>query len=168
MKRLVSSRFIKTLNALTLLAAISWSSVGTVAAQENDVPDLVERVKPAVVYIVTTIRGKKEMGQGSGFFVRSDQIISNWHVVEDAQSILVKTAQGEILKVKSVVATDRVHDLALLQLETPVEGISTLEIAPSSPREGAILCFNSRTTVDASKKRLLMASSTTWRRLFRR
>lgn len=99
-------------------------------------PDLVERVKPAVVYIVTTVRGKKEIGQGSGFFIRSDQIISNWHVVEDAQSILVKTAHGEVLEAKSVVATDRKHDLALLQLGTPADRVATLKIASSVPREG--------------------------------
>lgn len=107
-----------------------------IPAQETSVPDLVAHIKPAVVYIMTTIRGKKEIGQGSGFLVRSDQIISNWHVVEDAQEILVRTAQGDMLKVKSIIATDRVHDLALLQLEGPVGGISPLDIASSSPREG--------------------------------
>src|SRR5438552_7916213 len=136
MRRPASSQLIKTLHTLSLLFAISWWSAVAAAGQENDVPDLVERVKPAVVYVGTTVRGKKEIGQGSGFFVRPDQIISNWHVIEDAQTILVKTAQGEILKVKSVLATDREHDLALLQLETPPDGILTLEIASSLPREG--------------------------------
>jgi tetratricopeptide (TPR) repeat protein len=136
MRRLLSSPPIRKLKHLSLLLAICVHSAGAVMAQESDVPDLVERVKPAVVYIVTTIRGKKEIGQGSGFFIRSDQIVSNWHVVEEAQSILVKTAEGAILKVRSVVATDREHDLALLQLEAPANGISTLEIASSLPREG--------------------------------
>jgi tetratricopeptide (TPR) repeat protein len=136
MRILLSSSPIRKFNHLNLLLAICLYSAWAVPAQENDVPDLVERVKPAVVYIVTTTSGKKEIGQGSGFFIRSDQIVSNWHVVEDAQTILVKTAEGEILRVTAVVATDREHDLALLQLENPANGISTLEIASSLPREG--------------------------------
>lgn len=129
-----SLRFAKYI--LGLILAIYWFGYAVASRQDNEIPDLVERVKPAVVYIVTAIRGKKEIGQGSGFFVRSDQIITNWHVIEDAQSIAVKTAGGEILKVKSIVATDREYDLAVLQLESSPDEISTLEIATSSPREG--------------------------------
>ncbi len=135
-QRNASHRFGKCVITLGLLFSIFRATDVSAVCQDTDVPRLVERVKPAVVYIVTTARGKKEIGQGSGFFVRPDQIITNWHVVEDAQSIVVKTAQGDVLDVKSVISTDRKHDLALLQLESPAEGISTLEVAPLSPREG--------------------------------
>jgi len=36
------------------------------------VPDLVERVKPAVVLIVTDTKRKNEISQGTGFLIRSD------------------------------------------------------------------------------------------------
>jgi len=131
-----SHRFRKRVITLGLLFAIFRAGAASVVCQETDVPSLVERVKPAVVYIVTSVRGKKEIGQGSGFFVRPDQIITNWHVVEDAKTIVVKTAQGDLLDVKSIISADRQNDLALLQLESSAVGISTLEIAPLSPREG--------------------------------
>lgn len=124
---------------MTLVFTVAFAATsGFILAQESSVADLVEQVKPSVVFIVTSTDSRKgEMiGQGSGFFIRSDQIVTNWHVVEGAKSMAIKTSQGQIYRVKAVASTDKIHDLAILQLERAVEDASTLEVAVSLPREG--------------------------------
>jgi tetratricopeptide (TPR) repeat protein len=111
-------------------------SANSGSAQEYDGPDLVERVKPAVVLIVTDTKRKNEVSQGTGFLIRSDLVVSNWHVIEEAKTIIVKTIQGKWVNVKSILSKDSQRDLALLELDSPLEGVLPLKIATSLPREG--------------------------------
>src|SRR5579872_3059470 len=57
------------------------------------------------------------LAQGSGFFISSDgYIVTNNHVVQNAKSVTVTTADGKTLDAK-VVGTDPKTDLALLKVE---------------------------------------------------
>lgn len=49
-----------------------------VAAQEN-LPDLVSRIKPSVVALVTYDEKGHELAQGSGFFTAPNRVITNLH-----------------------------------------------------------------------------------------
>lgn len=53
---------------------------------------------------------------GSGFLLTSDgYMVTNNHIVRDADSVYVQSAKGEVYKAR-VVYTDQPHDLAFLQL----------------------------------------------------
>ncbi len=62
-------------------------------------------------------RKYKEMGQGSGFIISKDgYILTNNHVVGDADVIKVKLADGRVFKAK-VVGTDPQSDVAVIKIK---------------------------------------------------
>jgi serine protease Do len=113
---------------------------------EYDFATIAEKVAPAVVYIeaekVEKVqlrsmlddpffedfwrffgepRGREQerrsSARGSGFFISSDgYLVTNNHIVENAETVTVKTLDGEIYKAE-VVGTDPDSDLALVKVE---------------------------------------------------
>lgn len=58
-------------------------------------------------------------GQGSGFILdRAGHVLTNFHVIADANRIEVKTHDKHTYKA-TIVGADKVHDLALLQINAP-------------------------------------------------
>ncbi|WP_158542273.1 trypsin-like peptidase domain-containing protein [Lujinxingia litoralis] len=63
--------------------------------------------------------GAPSRGQGSGFIVdESGLIVTNWHVVSDAQTIQVSLASGDVLSAQ-LIGADPATDLALLRVSAP-------------------------------------------------
>ncbi|HEY3496854.1 MAG TPA: S1C family serine protease, partial [Polyangiaceae bacterium] len=95
----------------------------TVSAPDRNVPwlkSLYEQVADSVVLIET------ESGAGSGFFFHSQRHVATaLHVVDDAETILVRAVDGRRTEA-TVVAYSRDHDVALLELETPMENARLL------------------------------------------
>ena len=62
---------------------------------------------------------KRAGWSGSGFALNQGHVVTNYHVVEEAKTILIKGVNGDFqteLKAK-VVATDKVNDIAILQID---------------------------------------------------
>jgi S1-C subfamily serine protease len=58
-------------------------------------------------------------GQGSGFILdRAGHVLTNFHVIADANRIEVKTSDKRTYKA-TIVGSDKIHDLALLQINAP-------------------------------------------------
>src|SRR5437870_5047357 len=53
-------------------------------AQDDALPELVRRIKPSVVAIVTYDAKGARLSRGSGFFTASDRVVTNRHVLEGA------------------------------------------------------------------------------------
>ena len=66
------------------------TAVKSVSAEVN-LPDLVRRVKPSVVAIVTFDEKGESLATGSGFFVHQDQILTNLHVMRGAYRAEIRT-----------------------------------------------------------------------------
>jgi len=81
---------------------------------------LVQIANPAIVMITTV--SSSGGGLGSGFLISSDgTIVTNYHVIKDAQGLGVKFAQDkELITNVSVIKTDAIRDIALLKIATPV------------------------------------------------
>jgi len=86
-----------------------------------------KRVLPSVVNITSRAvimnffyGAVPQEGQGSGFILdKSGHVLTNFHVVEGAnRGIEVKLSNKRSYKAK-VIGTDKVHDLALLQIDAP-------------------------------------------------
>lgn len=92
--------------------------------------------KRAVVIVTTYDEQGKPLLQGSGFFLTSDRIVTNLHVVSQAHEIRIKTFAGKTFTVQTVIATDAGSDLALLQLDAPCPSATTLRVENDSPTEG--------------------------------
>jgi len=130
--------------------------------------DVVERINPAVVNIDATTRGREprrrrdrtgipdppepfdfgsrgdrdapRRGTGSGFIIDADgSILTNNHVIEHAERIIVKMADGRTLRAR-VIGADPDTDIALIK----VDGQSGLPVAPlgdsSALRMGEWVC----------------------------
>ena len=68
------------LAVFALLAAAAQSRAASAAA-EPSLPELVRRVKPSVVSVITYNSNGDVAVTGSGFFVPPGQVLTNLHVV---------------------------------------------------------------------------------------
>jgi serine protease Do len=80
-----------------------------------------------------TIRQPPEMGLGSGIIVSADgYILTNNHVVDDAESVKVTLADGRELTAK-VIGTDKKTDVAVIKVEA--QGLPAMTFANSDDVE---------------------------------
>jgi tetratricopeptide (TPR) repeat protein len=99
-------------------------------------PELVRRIKPSAVAIETfDVRGEK-LSRGSGFFIDSDRVVTNRHVIDNAYRAEVHSYNGSVYQVKGVVAVDAEGDLALLRVDAPPNQVRPLLLDRTSPQEG--------------------------------
>src|SRR5690348_17529475 len=88
-------------------------------ASQDLLPDLVRRIKPSAVAIETFDSRSEKLSRGSGFFIETDRIVTNRHVLEGAFRAEVHTSSGATLPVKGVLAVDAEGDIAVLKIDTP-------------------------------------------------
>ena len=114
------------LGASTALAVIALAIAALVVAldanqeEQPTLADLVADVQASVVTVVVrTDDPAGGQGVGSGFVVDADgHVITNFHVVQDAEEVLVQFGGGELLDAE-ILGTDPGNDLALLELSNP-------------------------------------------------
>ncbi|HYP00557.1 MAG TPA: trypsin-like peptidase domain-containing protein, partial [Pyrinomonadaceae bacterium] len=106
--------------------------------QAESLPELVRRVKPTVVAIVTYDAKGEPLLSGSGFFIRPGQVLTNLHVVEGARRVEVKTldGKGRIYSSQGALDFDEEADLAILSVDVPHERTRVIELTNSLPEEG--------------------------------
>lgn len=99
------------------------------ALMEDPLVALYEQVNPGVVAI--QVLSGEGAGLGSGFvFDTSGHIVTNYHVVENADDLEVDFPSG--IKVRGkVIATDLDSDLAVVKVDAPVEALNPLPLGDS-------------------------------------
>ena len=110
-----------------------------IEASQDLLPELVRRIKPSAVAIETFDARGEKLSRGSGFFVDTDRIVTNRHVLEGAYRAEVHSSSGGVFPVKGVLAVDAEGDLALLKIDTPNPQIKPLPLDKTSPQEGESL-----------------------------
>ena len=121
------------------LALVLLLTPAAYAAQDKEnLPALVKRVKPSVVAIATYDANGEPLMTGSGFFLRPGQVVTNLHVVRGAVKVEIKTldGKGKVFPVNGTLALDEEGDLALLNVDMPLERSRTTELARDLPDEG--------------------------------
>jgi tetratricopeptide (TPR) repeat protein len=118
-----------------VFAFILFSSAPSTLGQEA-LPDLVRRIKPSSVAVEAYNSKGDKVARGSGFFIASDRVITNRHVLEGATRAEIHMTNGSSYAVKGVLAVDGEGDIALLQVEVPENTATPLEIVRTSPQEG--------------------------------
>jgi len=99
------------------LAALTASVVAaqSVAPRKN-IPAIAKAANGAVVSIVMSDKDGKPIAQGSGFLVSKDGvIITNYHVIAEGTSALVKLPDGAFFVVDGVLAFDKARDVAVIK-----------------------------------------------------
>ena len=114
------------------------ASATSIARAQEGLPALVKRVKPAVVAISTYDASGEALMTGSGFFLKPGQVVTNLHVVRGAARAEIKTldGKGKVYPVTGALAVDEEGDLALLNIDMPLERSRTSELATELPDEG--------------------------------
>src|SRR5438034_10159719 len=79
---------------------------------QDQLPDLVRRIKPSAVAIETFDARGEQLSRGSGFFVDVDRVVTNRHVIEGAYRAEVHLNSGNTYQVKNVIAVDAEGDLS--------------------------------------------------------
>jgi tetratricopeptide (TPR) repeat protein len=127
---------IRRISPLGLIALI-LAAAFTASAQEN-LPQLIKRVKPSVVAVTTFDAKGKVMTTGSGFFVHPGQLVTNIHVIDGAARVEIRTfeAKAHTYAIAGILAFDDEGDLALLQVDAPPERNRPLELGRNLPDEG--------------------------------
>ena len=84
-----------------------------------------------------------ENSLGSGVILRADGlIVTNYHVIEDAEEIMVVTSDRREFRAR-VIGADEAADMALLDIES--DDLPTLPIGDSDRSRSAISCSRSAT-----------------------
>src|SRR5271163_3210229 len=107
------------------------------AEEQNNIA-VYKRVLPSVVNITSTALvfdffngAVPQRGQGSGFVLdKSGHVLTNFHVVEGANRGVEVMLSNKRRYAAKVVGTDKVHDLALLQIDAP--NLAPVTLADSS------------------------------------
>jgi tetratricopeptide (TPR) repeat protein len=104
----------------------------------QSLPDLVRRVKPSVVSVLTYDAKGEPLISGSGFFIRPGEVVTNMHVIRGAHRVEIHTLEGKgrTYPVAGAFAVDEEADLALLSVDLPAERSRPLAFASTLPEEG--------------------------------
>ncbi len=77
-----------------------------------------ERTHLSIVVVVTADKDAKPVGQGSGFIVGKNKIVTNHHVIDGAAAVIVVFADGATSEVEGVIADSPTRDLTILAVNT--------------------------------------------------
>ena len=107
------------------------------AEEQNNIA-VYKRVQPSVVNITSTALvfnffygAVPQQGQGSGFILdKAGHVLTNYHVIEGANRGIEVSLSNKRRYSAKVVGSDKVHDLALLQIDAP--NLQPVTLADSS------------------------------------
>lgn len=106
---------------------------------ESQIESVYQRVGPSVVNITSRsfeldffMRPVPREGSGSGFFYDTNgHIVTNYHVIQNAEDLHVTLSTGEQLPAQ-IVGSDPSNDLAVIRIETTPADVSPISFADSA------------------------------------
>ena len=150
----MKSRKLKAM-AVTLVLTLLLGVIGqaeTLESAGGSIADVYERVSPAVLQVRNIIETwtqengavKEVAAYASGVYIEEGYVLTNWSAIYEADEIEIETLDGRIVYAKDTFVDESV-DLAVLELEEPLEGIEPVELGDSEslrPGELSIVIGN--------------------------
>ena len=122
----LSERLLSAIVVLLLLGTINTATAQIALSAE----DIAEKALAATVYLEMQDSNGRALGFGSGFFVKSDLIATNYHVIEGAVRGTAKLiGKYTTYDIEGIAATDNTNDLAILKVTA--YGIKPLPLGDS-------------------------------------
>jgi len=101
----------------SLVLVLLFSLLTQYSESQNNVADVVKKSSDAVVLIAISDSSGQETALGSGFVVSPDgEIVTNYHVIKEAHSAIVKLSNGAFFPVNGILASDSNRDLAIIKV----------------------------------------------------
>jgi S1-C subfamily serine protease len=101
---------------LSLILLIANAVGAQSAPPRKDIPAIAKSASGAVVTIVMSDNDGHALIQGSGFLVSKDgRVVTNYHVIENGTSGIIKLPNGAFFLVDGVVAIDKARDVAIIK-----------------------------------------------------
>lgn len=123
----------KNVQPVSTVSPEGYYTGNSIEFEETSVANIVSKVTPAVVSIISEVRTTSYFGSGTsqasgtGMIVTSDgYIITNKHVIDGARSVQVITDAGDTYDNVEIVGTDPLNDVAYLK----IKGASDLPTIP--------------------------------------
>jgi len=91
-----------------------------VSARALESKDIAAQALPGLVSVITFDHSQNPLALGSGFFVTPTRIVTNYHVIEGATSVIASlSGKDQYFVATKLLIQDRTHDLAVLELNKP-------------------------------------------------
>ena len=167
MKTLCAIALVLSLLAGCAACAEAMPGYEIVYSSLNPIPEIAERIRPAVVEVesyseswdaVTRISSEELLGSGSGCYIRADEggrggfILTNYHIVEEGEVYSIRWLSGDEMDA-TLVGYDDGTDIAVLHFSAPApEGVQTIPMGDSDALrigELAICIGNPGSSVDS-------------------
>jgi 2-alkenal reductase len=130
----VDSKLGNVSTPVVIPTAVPETLISQLSVEEALLNNIYERANPAVVNIdVSTASDGQltEFGSGSGFVIdKQGHIVTNNHVVAEAQEIRITFADGRVVKA-TLVGRDPYSDLAVVKVKAPEDKLWPLELGDS-------------------------------------
>jgi S1-C subfamily serine protease len=98
-------------------AAEKWERPSPVAPAKLTTAQIADRATPSVVIVENFNEDGEKAGQGSGFVFSPDGVvITNYHVIRGARSLMVRVPSKGTVRVDSVLGYSIEHDVAAIQV----------------------------------------------------
>ena len=119
-----------------LFFLFSLTAASPAMGQEN-LPALIKKIEPSIVVIFTYNREGKVLGQGTGFFINKEgDVITNYHVLQNASHAEIIISDGGKYPVKKILAEDKEGDLLRVSVDIPEDKVRPLLVSPTFPEVG--------------------------------
>ena len=102
---------------LLLVAAMSAQNApSTNKGRHLDIPAISREANGAIVSIVMSDKDGHPIAKGSGFFISKDgHVVTNYHVIRNGSSAVIKLPNGAFFAVDGVLASDKDRDVAIIK-----------------------------------------------------
>jgi S1-C subfamily serine protease len=115
---------------LLLVAMAAQNLPNTNKSRHLDIPAISRGANGAIVSIVMSDKDGHPIAQGSGFLISEDgHVVTNYHVIRNGTSAVVKLPDGAFFAVDGVLASDKDRDVAIIKAHG--SGFRTLTLGDS-------------------------------------
>jgi tetratricopeptide (TPR) repeat protein len=125
----------------TIQASTSKPTLPSLPKQKEEstenLPTLIKRIAPSIVSVFTYDNKGEFLKLGSGFFIsQSGDIITNYHVLQGANSAEIKTSDGKTYPITYIVAEDEQNDIIRLSVDILSKYVHSLSLSATVPEVG--------------------------------
>ena len=111
--------------------------ISDTAKQTISLTDLFNKMKNSIVVIYTYDYDDEPLNQGTGAFINNEgDLITNWHILEDAYTAQIKLFNGTSYFMDSILAADFENDLAIVSINSTNDKFQYITFDTKTPDFG--------------------------------